>query len=100
MKTHTAGNQKDALISRTAAFSQSYFTKGWRTVQSEDMKLLPEVAKLLPDELRTYALKRARSIVRETPGDSDTWCDPEEWESDAVELAHAVVKMLDRADLP
>lgn len=61
----------------------------------ETFRLLPEVTELPRVELRAYALQRARRIVRETPGDSDAWCDPEEWQSDAVELAHAVARLLD-----
>lgn len=64
-------------------------------METEDIRLLPEVTKLPRVELRAYALKRARRIVRETPGDSDVWCDPEEWQSDAIELAHAVARLLD-----
>lgn len=66
-------------------------------METEDIRLLPEVTKLPQSELRAYALTRARRIVRETPGDSDAWCDPEEWQGEAVELAHAVARLLDEA---
>ena len=46
-------------------------------METEGIRLLPEVTKLPRVELRAYVLKRARRIVRETPGDSDAWCDPE-----------------------
>ncbi len=64
------------------------------TLETGDIPLLPEITRLPRVELRAYALKRARRIVRETPGDSDAWCDPEEWQSEAVELAHAVARWL------
>jgi len=64
-------------------------------MKTEGIRLLPEVTELPRVELRAYVLKRARRIVRETPGDSDAWCDPEEWQSEAIELAHAVTRLLD-----
>ena len=62
----------------------------------DDLKLLPEVAALSHDELKAYALKRAQRIVRETPGapEDAAWDDPEEWTTDAAQLAHAVVLLL------
>jgi hypothetical protein len=68
-----------------------------RQFRTEIARMQPEVTALPRVELRAYALKRARRIVRETPGDSDAWCDPEEWQSEAIELAHAVARLLDEA---
>jgi hypothetical protein len=58
-----------------------------------DIKLLPEVEALSHDDLKKYAVKRAERIARQTPGSSEdaSWDDPEEWTTDAAELAHAVV---------
>ena len=64
-------------------------------MDTEEIKLIFEVTNLPRTELRAYALKRALRIVQGTPGDSDAWCDPEDWEEDAVELAHAVARLLD-----
>jgi hypothetical protein len=61
-----------------------------------DLKLLPDVAALSVDDLKAYALKRAERIVRQTPGEPEdaAWDDPEEWTSEAAQLAHAVVLLL------
>ena len=59
-----------------------------------DSHLLAEVRALSPEELRAYALSRAEMIVRNTRADCDSWDDPEEWQSEAAELAHAVVLLL------
>lgn len=56
------------------------------------MKLLDEVEAVGQDELREYIRRRAVRIVRDTQGDS--WDDPEDWALEAVELAHAVVRLL------
>lgn len=58
------------------------------------MKLLPEVVAIPPAELSAYILKRAERIVRNTPGDTDSWDDPESYQMDAVELAHAVMRAM------
>lgn len=58
----------------------------------DDYELLEEVGKIQEDKLQEYIEKRALTIVRNTQGDS--WDDPEEWQIDAVELAHAVVRFL------
>jgi hypothetical protein len=55
-------------------------------------ELLEEVEAIPKDQLREYILKRAECIVRNTQGES--WDDPEEWQMDAVELAHAIYRML------
>lgn len=56
------------------------------------MDLLPEIEALKPEEVRPYIQARADTIVRNTQGDS--WDDPEEWQLEAVELAHAVSRLL------
>ena len=61
---------------------------------AEDMKLMDEVESLADCELRDYIRRRAEKIVRNTQGDS--WDDPEEWQLDAAELAHAVFRDLRR----
>jgi hypothetical protein len=60
-------------------------------VSQDDYELLEEVNKLQPHELIAYAAKRAERIVSNTQGES--WDDPEEWQMDAVELAHAVYRL-------
>lgn len=60
-----------------------------------DVELLPEVVSLSEEELRAYALDRALTIARATPGSSD-WDDPEEWMLEGAELAHAVTRLLQR----
>jgi hypothetical protein len=61
-----------------------------------DLKIMPEVEALSRDELKTYALERAKTIVRNTPGTPEdaSWDDPEEWLTEAAQLAHAVVVLL------
>jgi hypothetical protein len=61
-----------------------------------DIKLMPEVTTLSHEELKAYAKKRAERIARETPGTPEdaAWDDPEEWLTDAAQLAHAVVALL------
>lgn len=56
------------------------------------MELLPEIEALKPEEVRPYIQARANTIVHNTQGDS--WDDPEEWQLEAVELAHAVSRLL------
>jgi hypothetical protein len=62
------------------------------------MKLLPEVMSMTGNELMKYALARAKMIAKDTPGDSDSWDDPESWQAEAVELAHAIVRLSEVAD--
>jgi hypothetical protein len=60
----------------------------------EIFALMPEVAEMPLDELRKYALERAKTIVRATPGDDGaSWDDPEEWQDAAAELAHAFIRL-------
>ena len=54
-------------------------------------ELLEQVEGLAADQLIEYAQQRADRIVRYTQGDS--WDDPEEWQTEAVELAHAFYRM-------
>lgn len=58
------------------------------------MDLMPEVQAVPTDELKEYIRERAETIVSQTQGDS--WDDPEEWQIEAVELAHAVMRLLDQ----
>lgn len=58
----------------------------------KEYELLESVNALQPHELNQYILPRAECIVANTQGES--WDDPEEWMIDAVELAHAVYRML------
>jgi len=56
--------------------------------------LMPEVAEMPLDQLREYAIERAKAIVRATPGDDGaSWDDPEEWQDAAAELAHAFIRL-------
>ena len=57
-----------------------------------DYELLEEVAQLPEEQLKEYILKRARTIVSNTQGDS--WDDPEDYQMDSIELAHAVYRLL------
>jgi hypothetical protein len=61
-----------------------------------NIKLLPEVEALSREDLKAYACERAERIARQTPGvpAGAAWDDPEEWQADAAELAHAVVLLL------
>ncbi|HSX22440.1 MAG TPA: hypothetical protein VLE97_06645 [Gaiellaceae bacterium] len=63
---------------------------------TDDIKLLPEVTALSYEDLKAYARKRAERVARETPGvpEDAAWDDPEEWMTDAAQLAHAVVLLL------
>ena len=66
------------------------------TMNDDVLVLMPEVAEMPLDELREYALKRAKTIVRATPGDEGaSWDDPEEWQDAAAELAHAFIRLQD-----
>ena len=67
-----------------------------RKTRVSDIKLLPEVTALSHEDLKAYAHKRAERIARQTPGSPEdaSWDDPEEWTTDAAELAHAVVLLL------
>jgi hypothetical protein len=58
----------------------------------EEYELLEDVMEVPKEDLRDYILKRAECITRNTQGDS--WDDPEDWQMDAVELAHAVMRFL------
>lgn len=58
---------------------------------SDELELLEDVLKLNSDTIREYIRERAETIVENTQGDS--WDDPEEWQSEAVELAHAVHRL-------
>lgn len=64
----------------------------------DDLRLLNEVIALPASELVKYVHQRAANIVSNTPesldGDGESWDDPEEWQMDAIELAHAVVRLL------
>jgi hypothetical protein len=59
------------------------------------VKILDEVMQVPVEQLPSYIENRARKIVAETQGDS--WDDPEEWQLEAVELAHAVTRAIDLA---
>jgi hypothetical protein len=39
-------------------------------------------------------LKRAERIARNTRLDVDSWDDPEEWQTEAVELAHGFIALV------
>lgn len=56
-----------------------------------DYEVLEEIEAMPLEELPAYIKKRAETIVRNTQGDS--WDDSEEWQMDAVELAHALHRM-------
>lgn len=58
----------------------------------KEYELLEEVNELPADKLKDYMLRCAERIVRNTQGES--WDDPEEWQMEAVELAHAVYRFL------
>ncbi len=57
---------------------------------SEKLQLMESVLAVREPELEAYIKRRAENIVSNTQGDD--WDDPEDWQSDAVELAHAVVR--------
>ena len=56
----------------------------------EKLKLLEEVEAVPTEELANYTFKRARLVVERTQGDS--WNDPEEYQIETIELAHAVFR--------
>ncbi len=58
----------------------------------DKLKLLEEVEVLSPGALREYIGKRAELICSNTQG--ECWGGSEDWIIEAVELAHAVVKLL------
>lgn len=53
-----------------------------------------EFGDLSEPEQREYMLERAQLIADRTP-DGEDWDDPDEWQLDAAELAHAVVRFLE-----
>ena len=59
---------------------------------SEDYVLVEDVEDLSPADLIKYATAKAERIVRNTQGES--WDDPEEYQLDSIELAHAFYRMV------
>lgn len=57
------------------------------------VELMDEVEALDKKDLIGYIKERAELIVSNTQGDE--WDDPEAWQIDAAELAHAVVRYFD-----
>lgn len=57
------------------------------------VELMDEVEALTDKELVSYITTRAEMIVSNTQGDD--WDDSDEWQIDAAELAHAVVRYFD-----
>lgn len=59
---------------------------------ANDYQILEDIESLPKESLESYILERASIIVRNTQGDS--WDDPEDWQIEAVELAHAAYRLL------
>jgi len=58
------------------------------------LHLLKGVKALPREDLESFIAERAKRIVEQTPGNGDAWDDPEEWQDEAVELAHAGIRFL------
>jgi len=56
------------------------------------MDLLEEIEAIALEEVRPYIQTRSDAIVLATQG--DCWDDPEQWQLEAVELAHGVYRLL------
>lgn len=57
------------------------------------IRIMPKIAAMSLPDLEALARKHAEKIVRSTPDDG-VWTIPEEWEQEAAELAHAVMRLI------
>lgn len=57
---------------------------------------LDELKTLNDAELKRQIAEDAQRITDQTPLDEDAWDDPEDWQIEAVRLAHATIEWLKR----